>query len=166
MPLLAGQWADAILQLQNENFFGNVILFHNGNSASNYNELIIRNDATGDNLKPLETTLESAYTNFLAANTVNNNIESARQAALAQARDYLRKQLLNPSPIGTIYGNVKGYIDGNSHLATMMDTRLSLVQDAYGWNPANLKAPAVGAAGNADRRKYLECVFGILAVLA
>jgi hypothetical protein len=87
MPLQTGQWADAINQLQSENFFGGVVLFHNGNSAANYNELIIRNDATGDNLKPLEATLETAYTNFLAAQNVANSeatqAESARNALKA-----------------------------------------------------------------------------------
>jgi hypothetical protein len=162
MPLQTGQWADAINQLQSENFFGGVVLFHNGNSAANYNELIIRNDATGDNLKPLEATLETAYANFLAAQTVINNIESAQNAALNQARDYLRKQLLSPATIPTIYTTVKAYVDGNTHLSAMMNTRMTLANLAYGWTVASMTNPA----NNNDRSRYLECVFGILAVLA
>lgn len=95
----------------------------------------------------------------------NSALTSAQNAALNQAREYLKRQLLSPSPIGTIYSNVKGFIEGNTHLNTMMTTRLSLVS-AYGWNSANLLNPAVGAAGNDDRRRYLECVGLILAVLA
>lgn len=98
--------------------------------------------------------------------TENQKIESARQAALVQARDYLRKQLLSPATIATIYGNVKGFVDGNTHLAAMMATRMTLANLAYGWVIADMNNPAAGAAGNANRARYLECVFGILAVLA
>lgn len=85
MPLLAGQWADAILQLQNENFFGNAVLFHNGNSASNYNELIIRNDATQADLKPLESVLESAYADFLLAQSAANTLAGHRDSIIEKA---------------------------------------------------------------------------------
>ncbi len=95
----------------------------------------------------------------------NTKISAAQAAALNGAREYLKKQLLNPSPLGTIYSTVKNYIESNTHLNAMMTTRLTLVS-AYGWNSASLLNPSNDAAGNENRKRYLECVGFILAVLA
>jgi hypothetical protein len=98
------------------------------------------------------------------ANVLNEDqkITSAQNAALNNARDYLRKQLLSPGTIPNIYTTVKGYVDGNTHLNAMMATRMTLANLAYGWTVASMTTPA----NNADRSRYLECVFAVLAVLA
>lgn len=86
--------------------------------------------------------------------TSEQQIESARQAALNQARDYLRKQLLSASPnITTIYNNVKLYVDNNTHLSQMVANNLSLCQNAFVWGILDLVSPTA-----LTRQRYLMVV--------
>lgn len=100
MALLAGQWADAISQLISENFFSGATLWHNGNSANNYAELIVNNDSTGASVKPTELDLEAAYTRFQNASaettTLNNAVSGLRdKIILAQTYAPNIKALFN-----------------------------------------------------------------------
>lgn len=124
MPLIAGQWADAINQLQGENFFGSTILWHNGNSANTYAELIIQNDATNADVKPLESVLESAYADFLAEEAAQSTIANERAGIIEKAALAVQfigdlKKILNASvdhdiasaTLATRFSSLSGIVD-------------------------------------------------------
>ena len=91
----------------------------------------------------------------------NTKLNAAQTAALAQARNYLRKQLLNPSPnVAAIYNTVKSYVDANPHLQVMVTNNLNLCQNAFGWGVLDLIAPTA-----ITRQRYLiavELTIGLL----
>lgn len=102
MALVAGQWTDAISQLVSENFFSGVALWHNGNSAANYAELLVNNDSTGASVKPTELELEAAYARFQNASAIAES--EANQALSAKTA---LKALTNG--LHNLSANDKGY---------------------------------------------------------
>ena len=92
----------------------------------------------------------------------NQKITAAQITALADARDYLRKQLLNPSPnVATIYSNVKAKIDDNPQLVQMVSNNLTICSNAFVWGVLDLITPTP-----LTRQRYLfviELTLGLLA---
>lgn len=111
--------------------------------------------------EPLIDTIIGAHN--ASVQTDEQKLQSAQSAALNQARDYLRKQLLNPSPnITNIYNNVKSQVDANPQLLQIVNNKLSIAQLAYGWTVASMNA----GANNTDRARYLECILSVVGLLA
>jgi len=107
-------------------------------------------------------TVQSIVTNHNASVlTDDQKVQNAQNAAINQARDYLRKQLLNASPnITTIYNNVKSYVDANSYLSQMVSNQITIMSNSFTW-VLNLITPTA-----IDRQRYLlavEIVVGLLA---
>lgn len=93
----------------------------------------------------------------------NTAITDVQKEALGKARDYLRKQLLKPSPnVQAIYTTIKGYVDSHPQLLQMVNNELALASSAHGWSVPNMNNPAT----NADRARYLLAIHNLLAILA
>lgn len=93
----------------------------------------------------------------------NTAITEVQKEALGKARDYLRKQLLKPSPnVQTIYSTIKSYVDSHPQLLQMVNNELALANLAYGWTITSMNNPA----NNNDRARYLIVIHNLLAILA
>lgn len=90
----------------------------------------------------------------------NTQVEMVRSISINQARDYLRKQLMSPSPnITTIYNTVKNVVDNNPTLLQMVNNQITITQNCFGF-VINLVLPTP-----VDRQRYLfavEIVVGLL----
>lgn len=86
-------------------------------------------------------------------------LDAAQVVALAQARDYLRKQLMQNSPnISTIYTTVKSHVDAQPILQRMVSNEIALARLAYAW-------PVLGILTDTDKARYLMAVQNVIALL-
>lgn len=135
-------------------------------NTANFIELIFRVEAFTvlSVSAPDEVTIDAIVAAHNASVlTATQQEENARQAALNQARDYLRKQLLNSAPsVATIYSNVKAFVDNNPYLLQIVGNELSLANLAFGWTVASMNNPAT----NTDRARYLFVIQTTLGILA
>lgn len=108
---------------------------------------------------------EAAINGILAAHmasvlTDNQKAELARQAALEDARDYLKKQLVNPNPnVSTIYTTVKAFVDNRPQLLQMVTNNLNLCRAAFVWGALDLATPL-------GQQRYLMVVQITIGILA
>jgi hypothetical protein len=72
------------------------------------------------------------------------------------ARRYLLDQLRSASPdLGTIFTQMKAYIDSNPQLLLMHNNNINVMSLAHGWNAANVRN-ATNASTNAVKAQYVE----------
>lgn len=109
------------------------------------------------NTATLESALDSANANVADENSVAASADIARTA-----RRYLRDQLRSANPnLGTIFSQIKTYIDSNAQLLLMLNNNIDVMALAYGWNAANVKAAAAGST-NAIKAQYVEAAKSIV----
>lgn len=107
---------------------------------------------------------ESAIDAIIAAHvgsalTDGQKITQAQAIALNQARDYLRKQLMQANPnVSIIYTQIKVYIDNHAVLAQMVTNQIELMRLAYAW-------PILGILTNTDKSRYIMAVQHVIALL-
>lgn len=83
-------WTNAIQQLREEGYFGDVILFHNGSSKSkdgvlvSYEDLEILEDATNTDVKPTKKELDSAYMRYTRNQSEITQLTMQRRGAFSE----------------------------------------------------------------------------------
>lgn len=113
------------------------------------------------NAAALEAALDTANASVSDEATVSVSSEIARTA-----RRYLRNQLRSVNPnLGTIFAQMKTYIDSNAQLLLMLNNNIDVMALAYGWNAANVKN-ATGASTNIVKAQYVEAAKSIAGVFA
>lgn len=111
-----------------------------------------------------EGTASAALDAIIAAHnaatlTQDQQVQSAAIVALAQGKDYLRRQLLNPSPDTQVIVSVLSTaINGNAHLLQMFTNQRNLMIAANAWGSIDT-ATAVG------RARYILVVEMVIALL-
>lgn len=113
---------------------------------------------------PTQQQIDIANTIIAAHNPINlstsQRIQEAGVVALSQAKDYLRKQLLNLSPDTTlIVANLSQAINANADLLQMFTNQRNLTLNANGW-------PAIDIATPVGRSRYIVIVEQIVALLS
>ena len=114
-------------------------------------------------ITPNTATLESALDSANAAVTDENSVAVSSDIGRT-ARRYLRDQLRSANPnLGTIFTQIKTYIDSNAQLLLMLNNNIDVMALAYGWNAANVKA-ATGASSNLLKAQYVEAAKSIAGI--
>lgn len=114
-----------------------------------------------ENVGTVSAALDAIIAAHNAANlTQDQQIQAAALVALAQCKDYLRRQLLNPSPnTTTIVNTLSAAINGNPHLLQMFNNQSALMIAANAW----VAIDPVTAVG---RSRYILVVEMVIALLS
>ena len=123
---------EAVRHLQSINHFGDVILQVNiGDTVA---ECEVLDDDTLTILTPDTATLEAALDSANAASAVEQQLQSAAAVAVAQGKEYLKRQLLNPAPdVQVIFNTLSEAINNNPYLLQMFTNQRNLTLAANGW---------------------------------
>lgn len=109
----------------------------------------------------LEAALDTANAQVADDTTVVVSSDMARTA-----KRYLRDQLRSVNPnLGTIFTQMKSYIDSNTQLLLMVNNNIDVLSLAHGWNAANVKN-ATAASTNIIKAQYVVAAMGIVGVVS
>lgn len=109
----------------------------------------------------LEAALDTANANVADDTTVAAASEIARTA-----KRYLRDQLRSANPnLGTIFTQMKTYIDNNPPLPLMLNNNIDVMALAHGWNAANVKN-ATAASANSVKAQYVVAAMNVVGVVS
>ena len=110
-------FVEAIEQLRSENYFGTITLFHNGNQAAIYADLVVTDDDTNMIVTPLETELTDAYTRWQAAQAIRDSEAQAQALTKDDIKTLLATELVKATPDSpAAYATLQLVIGGNIRL--------------------------------------------------
>lgn len=111
-------YVEAISQLDNEGtHFVGITLFHNGNQANTYAELVVINDDTGENVKPTEQELSDAYDRWLIVDAEQAEQQEASRITREDVKQALINELVKGTPvISVVHTEVRAFVEGNARL--------------------------------------------------
>jgi hypothetical protein len=114
---------------------------------------------------PSTAVLEAALDTANATVADDTTVSASAEIALT-AKRYLRDRLRTVNPnLGTIFNQMKTYIDSNAQLLLMLNNNIDVMALAHGWNAANVRN-ATGASTNQIKAQYVVSAMGIVGVVS